>query len=141
MAANVVTTLAALEHLAAEKKDFGGPDWTLLSTGTNSANAAVIAAITSGTNQPAVQHFFDYITLSFSAAPSIGTLLVKDGTTVIWQCELSVSQFFYHFDFSKRPLRNTAGASMTASIAAAGSGIVQTLCVVGHSTIGVTTFS
>ncbi len=142
MAANVVTTLGVLQQLAAEKAAFGQPDWTLLDRGTASANACVVAAVASAAGAPPVQHFVDRITLSYSAAPAVSTLQVLDGSTEIWAAQISATgPFVYDFDFSNKPLRNTAGASMTVGLTSAGGAIVQTVAVIGHSTRTITTFA
>ncbi len=142
MAANVVTTLAQLEQLAAEAAMYGQPMWTLLDRGTNSVNAAVVAAVTSAVTKPAVQHFIDRITISYSAAPAVSTLQVLDGSTEIWAVQISATgPFVYDFDFSGAPLRNTAGASMTVGLSAAGGSVVQTVAVIGHSTRNTGAFS
>ncbi len=136
MAANVVTTLAQLEQLAAEAAMFGQPMWTLLDRGTNSVNAAVVAEIW------AAQHFVDRITISYSAAPAVSTLQVLDGSTEIWAAQISATgPFVYDFDFSGAPLRNSAGASMTVGLTAAGGSVVQTVAVIGHSTRNTGSFS
>ena len=116
----------------AEKALFGDPKYTVIDTGTNAALAATFTP--SGNN--AVARMFS-VGYSLSAAPATAlTLTVKDGTTVIWQHEISVSApFFGFFTFDKRPLRASVGAALSANIGAPGVGIVGTVCWEGDTIV------
>lgn len=88
-------------------------------------NGALDATVTPAAGQ-CVRLF--YAELSFSAAPS-GVLVftIEDGSTVIWQTEISVSApFRYVWDFSKVPLRGSVGAVLHGKVGASGAA-VQTI--------------
>lgn len=127
-----VTNVLAPVSLVAERAFFGQPDFTVVQTATNSALAATYTP--ADANHGQCRMF--YLTLSFSAAPTAPlTLTVKDGTTVIWQVEISVSApFVQNFDFSARPLRASVGAALSANIGASGAA-VQTISWSGDTFI------
>lgn len=135
-----VVNLAAVQDLLAEKQAWGGPDWTVLATGTNVATVAVIAGNTATTGVK-VQHYLDYLTVS--AAPAITaatTVQIKDGTTVIWEFQWALTApTVNHFDFSRRPLRNTAGALLSAGTSSTvGTSVAIDIMMVGHSNVQAT---
>ena len=132
-----VVALAAIQDLLAEKASWGGPEWTASTTTTAAANVAVIAAATNA-NTVKVQHYLDYLTISFSAVPTASSaVVVKDGTTVIWTSRVGIGAVSpVHFDFSHRPLRNTAGALLSAECSATlGDGIIIDVQMIGHSNV------
>ena len=123
--ATTTNTLSSIS-VNAERALFGQPDFTVIHTATATALAAQFVP----TGQDIARMFS--LCLSYSAAPAVSTLTVKDGTTVIWQTEISASAPFANFfDFSKKPLRGSAGASLTAVVGSAGGAVVQTLSWVG----------
>ena len=137
MAAVVVNTLAKVRELSAEQAAWGPAAWTVLATGTNSANVAVVAAIAGGGPgglKPPVQHFLSHATISVSAAyTTVGNVQIKDGTTVIWQLEIALAApLVIDIEFA-RPLAATPGNLLSVSQPAAGSAIVQTVCISGFS--------
>ena len=122
------TTLQAVS-VPAETALFGQPTKVFIDTGTHTA---LVASLTPGTGQFAQVARLFYATLSYSAAPAVSVLTVKDGTTVIYQAEISATgRFVYHFDFSAKPLRASAGAVLSVNVGDAGVGIVQTISCVG----------
>ncbi len=139
--ASVTVTLGVLADLAAEKASFGQPDWTVFANATNTSNTASVAAIAQIQNAPAAIHFLDYLTLSYSSAPtSVGTVTVNDGTTTIWTVNIGLAvPLVLHFDFSKRPLRSQPGGALTITQSASG-GAVQSVQGVGHSSRSITAF-
>ncbi len=123
--ATTTTTLQSVS-IPAEKLLF--PQATTI-TQMTATNGALDATLTPGANRIARIH---YCELSFSAAPS-GVLVftIEDGSTVIWQREISVSAPFVHiFDFMRMPLRGTTGAVLHAKVGASGAA-VQTICFIG----------
>ena len=125
------TTLQAVS-IPAEHAFFGQPSVTVIHTATHTA---LSATLTPATGQYAMVARMFFCTLSFSAAPAtVLTFTVKDGSTVIFQAELSVTgRFVYHFDFSDKPLRGSAGAVLSANVGDAGVGIVQTISFAGDT--------
>lgn len=112
--------------VVAERALYGQPDYTVIHTATATALSATYTP--AGQN---VARMFS-LCLSYSAAPAVGTLTVKDGTTVIWQCEISASTPLVNFfDFSKKPLRASPGAVLSANVGSAGGAVVQTISWVG----------
>ena len=124
--ATTTTTLAAISPTA-EIALFGQPQFTSIHTATHTALSATVTA----PNADQCVRMF-HLTLSYSAAPAVSVLTVKDGATVIWQAEISVTgPFVYTFDFSQKPLRGSKGAALSANVGDAGVGIVQTLSWTG----------
>lgn len=140
MALNAVIALAAIQDLVAEKASWGGPEWTVGKTTTAAATVAVLAGATNSAGVK-VQHYLDYLTVSWNLAnTNVTSVQIKDGTTVIWEAQIPIAQASpMHFDFSHRPLRNTAGALLSAEIVASlGAGTVQEVMMVGHSNVQAT---
>jgi len=132
-----VVNLAGVQDLLAEKAAWGGPEWTVLATGTNAATVATLAGATNGANIK-VQHYLDYLTVSASQAiTAAANVQVKDGTTIIWEFIWGIGAgLIQHFDFSDRPLRNTAGALLSAGTSGTqGTGVVIDVMMVGHSNL------
>ena len=126
--ASTTTTLVALS-IPAEERLAANPTRSFVDTGTA---AALSATLTPNTGQFAQVARLLRATLSYSAAPAVSVLTVKDGTTVIWQAEISASApFLYDFDFSNCPLRATAGAVLSVNVGSAGGAVVQTLSCIG----------
>lgn len=124
--ASTTTTLQAIS-VVAERALFGQPGFTVLDTATAGALAA---SYTPADSFKCARMF--HLTLSYSAAPAASVLTVKDGTTVIWQAEISASAPFVHaFDFSAKPLRASAGAALSANVGSAGGAVAQTLVWTG----------
>lgn len=119
--ATTTTNLAAVS-VPAESRLYPQAQKVTQMTETNSA---LDATVTPGAGQ-CVRLFM--AELSFSAAPSaVKVFTIEDGSTVIWQREISVSAPFVHvFDFSKVPLRGSAGAVLHGKVAASGAA-VQTI--------------
>ncbi len=137
MAANTVVGLAVVQDLLAEKAAWGGPDWTVIGLATAATSTATLAGATNGANVK-VQHYVDYVTFSGSLANTVAaTVNIKDGSTVIWEAQfpIATSPFFIPVDFPGRPLRNTPGAAMSASVTTLGSGAVGEVVMVGHSNV------
>lgn len=134
MAATTTTTLQSVSPRA-ETALFGWPTKAFMQTATATAldctltpnTAAQVAA--GGQAMCAVLY---HITLSYSAAPAVSTLTVEDGTTVLWQAEISATgPFVYTFDFQQRPLRGSAGAVLHVKVGSAGGAVVQTISCLG----------
>lgn len=114
-------------QITADKLAFGAPDWSAIHTATATALACGPAGV------QGQQHFATRVTLSYSVAPAVSTLTIKDGSTVIWQAEISATgPFVYDFVF-ERPLRASAGNDLTANVGSAGGAVVQTLILQGFS--------
>lgn len=125
---------AAIVNLAAEVRapadwlEYRPIDWVAIHTATPGALSAGPAGAAG------VQHYLCYFSVTFSAAPAIGIITVKDGSTVIWQEDFSASAPFDTFrDFGKRPLRASIGAALTVNVATAGGSVVQTVNAAGFS--------
>jgi hypothetical protein len=124
--ATTTNTLSAI-RLQAEVALYGQPTFTSIHTATASALSATVTA--PNANQQ-VRMF--HLTLSYSAAPAVSVLTVKDDTTVIWQAEISATgPFVYTFDFSAKPLRSSTGKALSANVGSAGGAVVQTLSWTG----------
>jgi hypothetical protein len=124
--ATTTNTLAAISP-AAEIALFGQPSFTCIHTETATALAATVTA----PNADQQVRMF-HLTLSYSAAPAVSVLTVKDGATVIWQCDISATgRFVYTFDFSAKPLRGSKGAALSANVGSAGGSVVQTISWTG----------
>lgn len=116
---------------AAERALFAFPTWTTKDTGTAAALTATTSAVAG------YQHCLTHITVSFSAAPSGALqLLIKDGTTTIWQTELGTEVRIYTENFETRPLHASVNADLTATVASAGGSVVQTIQMAGFSVKG-----
>lgn len=112
----------------AEKDAFQFPTWTVIDTGSNATLAASIGA------KAQQQHFLTHFTVSFSAALAAAvTVTVKDGTTVIWQTEIGTEVRIYTENFETRPLHASTNAALVVGVAAAGSGVTQTISMAGYS--------
>ena len=123
--ATTTNTLAGITG-AAEVLLFGQPSVTVIHTGSATA---LDATLTPAADQIAR---FRHLTVSYSAAPAVSVLTVEDGSTVIWQAELSATgPFVYVFDFSGSPLRGSRGAVLHAKVGSAGGAVVQTISVIG----------
>ena len=123
--ATTTNTLAPISG-SAEILMFGQPLTTTIMTGTATA---LDATLTPAADQ--IARMF-HLTLSYSAAPAVSVLTVEDGSTVIWQCEISASAPFVHvFDFSSKPLRSSRGAVLHAKVGSAGGSVVQTISFIG----------
>lgn len=135
---NAVVSLASIQDLVAEKASWGGPEWVVGKTVTAAATVAVIAGATNASNVK-VQHYLDHLTVSTSIVSTVvSSVQIKDGTTVIWECQLpllwGVNPLM--LDLSLRPLRNTAGALLSAEVTGTlGAGAVTTVVMVGHSNV------
>ena len=126
--ATTTTTLQALS-IAAEDRLAANPTKVFRDTATATA---LDATLTPNTGQFAQVARLLRLTLSYSAAPAVSVLTVEDGSTVIWQVEISATgPFVYDFDFSNCPLRATAGAVLHAKVGSAGGAVVQTLSCIG----------
>lgn len=113
---------------AAEKALFAWPTWTEMDTETNTTATATHTALA------AYQHALVHLTVSFSVATATAlTLLIKDGTTVIWQVELAIGVFTFTENFETRPLHASVNADLVATVGAAGSGVVGTISMAGFS--------
>lgn len=122
-----VRSLAATSP-PAEKAAFGVPTWTMYDTATNTALSAIKAALAQQ------QHYLTHVTLSFSAAPATALVLtIKDGTTIIWQTEISTDVRTFTENFETRPLHASTNAALNIEVGAAGSGVVQTISASGFS--------
>lgn len=111
-----------------DKLSYGTDDWTAIHSATATALSAGPAAVAQA------QHYCAKVTLSYSAAPAVSVFTIKDGTTVIFQAEISASAPFVNvFDFQKRPLRASIGAALTANVGSAGGAIVQTIIMEGFT--------
>ena len=123
--ATTTNTLAGISG-AAEILLFGQPAFTVIHTAT--ATALDATATPAADQQARMFH----LTLSYSAAPAVSVLTVEDGSTVIWQAEISATgPFVYTFDFSAKPLRGTKGAVLHAKVGSAGVSVVQTISWTG----------
>lgn len=123
--ATTTNTLAGISG-AAEVLLFGQPAFTVIHTATATA---LDATATPAAGQQA--RLFN-LTLSYSAAPAVSVLTVEDGSTVIWQAEISATgRFVYFFDFSAKPLRGTKDAVLHVKVGSAGGAVVQTISWVG----------
>ena len=124
--ATTTSTLAAVSPTA-EVALYGQPQFTSLHTAT----ATALSATVTPPNADQQCRMF-HLTLSYSAAPAVSVLTVKDGTTVLWQAEISATgPFVYVFDFSLKPLRGSRGAALSANVGSAGGAVVQTLVWTG----------
>lgn len=111
----------------ADKLLFGMPDWSAIHSDTATALSCGAAAVANE------QHFATRLTLSYSAAPAVSVLTIKDGSVVLWQAEISATgPFVYDFEF-KRPLRARVGQALTANVGSAGGAVVQTLILQGFT--------
>ena len=123
--ATTTNTLAGISG-AAEILLFGQPAFTVIHTAT--ATALDATATPAATQSARMFH----LTLSYSAAPAVSVLTVEDGSTVIWQAEISATgPFVYTFDFSAKPLRGTKGAVLHAKVGSAGVSVVKTISWTG----------
>jgi hypothetical protein len=95
---------------------------------TAAANTAVVVTYAA---TPGVSHIIDEIHLGYSAAPVGGTIQVADGATVIYG-PLPVTAAGLAFLPVRK--RGGAGAAMTITLSAGGSGVVGYLAIVGHRT-------
>lgn len=134
MAANDVTTLPPVSNTAAEKLQFGTPDWTAVHT-VDAACDAVVAGIVG------VQHFCQHVTLSYDEAPAKSTLTVEDGSDVIWIAAIPASAGPYDFDFSGSPLHGTPGNALHAKVTDPGGSVVACVSMIGFSSRTVGAFS
>jgi len=135
MTANVVTDLTDVQDLLAEKQAWGGPDWTVMGLATAAASVATLAGATASTGQK-IQHYLDYLTVSSSAISTAATVIqIKDGSTVIWECQLGIGCPLVNiWDFSGRPLQNTAGnAFVVGTGGTQGNSVVTEVSITGHS--------
>jgi hypothetical protein len=126
----MATTTNTLQPVSvvAERALYGQPDFTVL----HPATATALSAVAAGVSQKCLRMF--KLVLSYSAAPAVSVLTVQDGTTVIFQAEISASApFVYQFDFSAKPLRGSAGAALSAQVGSAGGSVVQTICWTGDT--------
>ena len=129
-----VSTLSPVS-VVAERAMFGQPDFTVLQTATATAlNATYTPARTND-----IARLFK-LSITYSAAPAVGVFQVTDGTTVIWQGDISASPpFGAQVDFSAKPLRASPGAALGVTVGSAGGAVVQTICWTGdvlHSSTG-----
>jgi len=123
--ATTTSTLSGISG-AAEVLLFGQPATTTIMTATATA---LDATLTPAADQ--IARIF-YVTLSYSAAPAVSVFTIEDGTTVIWQAEISATgPFVYNFDFSQKPLRSSRGAVLHAKVGSAGGSVVQTISFSG----------
>ena len=126
---NTTVALSA-QQPPAEVAAFGLPTWTSYDTGTNAALTATTALVA---NQ---QHYITKVTASFSAAVAAAvTLAIKDGTTVIWQVEIAPGVLTFTENFETRPLHGTRGTAVNVTVGAAGTGVVQTVCMAGFTAV------
>ena len=111
-----MTALSSIQGLLAEKAAWGGTEWTVMGLGTAAATTATLAGNTNNAGVK-VQHLLDHLTLSVSGAITVAsTVQVKDGTTVIWECQWGIgAPLVLDFDFLLRPLPTTPGALLSAS--------------------------
>lgn len=124
--ATTTTTLAPISAQA-EILLYGQPAFTCIHSATAAALDAAVS-VPVATQQVRMFH----LTLSYSAAPAVSVLTVEDGTTVIWQAEISATgPFVYAFDFSQKPLRGSKGATLHAKVGSAGGAVVQTIAWTG----------
>lgn len=121
-----VDTLSAVA-MQAERAYFDQPAFTTLDTGTNTQ---LVATATPGGDR--IVRCLS-CTVSFSAAPDAGTQVsIQDGSTIIWQTEISVTgRFVVTYNFARKPLRSTRGTALSAVVSAAGAGVVQTVVFSG----------
>jgi hypothetical protein len=113
--------------LVAERALFGQPGFTVI----HSATATILGATYTPVAANSMARMF-HLTLSYSAAPAASTLTVKDGSTIIWQAEISATgPFVYVFDFSAKPLRGSNAAALSANVGSAGGAVVQTISWTG----------
>lgn len=134
MAANDVNTLAPITNTAAEKLQFGVPDWTAVHTVDAACDAVVAGA-------EGVQHFCQHVTLSYDEAPAKSTLTVEDGSSVIWQAAIPAAAGPFDFDFSGSPLRAATGAAIHAKVTDPGGSVVACVTMIGYSSRSLGTFS
>lgn len=136
MSASIVN-LTAESRAPADKLSYGSTDWVAIHSATagvlSCGPAAAAGSGTGSTPGPAAQHYCARVTLSYSAAPAVSVLTIKDGATIIHQEEISADTRRVDLDFSKRPLRATIGAALTANVGSAGGAVVQTLIMHGFS--------
>lgn len=135
MAANTVVAFATIQQLAAEKASWGQPEWSVIGLATAGATTATLAAATNALGVK-IQHYLDYLTISWSIThTNASSVAIKDGSTTIWEAQIPIgSATVLHFDFSTRPLPNTAGAALSATIAGSlGANTVQEITMIGHS--------
>lgn len=125
----MATTTNTLQPVSvvAERALYGQPGFTVIHTAT----ATALSATFTPKGQDVARMF--HLTLSYSVAPAVSTLTVKDGTTVIWQAEIPAAAGPYVFDFSDKPLRGSAGAVLSANVGSAGGTVVQTISWTGDT--------
>jgi len=127
----MASTTTNLQAVAPDAYDRLGPNPTKVFMDTGTASA-LSATLTPGTGQFAQIARLLRATLSYSAAPAVSVLTVKDGSTVIWQAEISATgPFVYDFDFARAPLRASAGAVLSVNVGSAGGSVVQTISCIG----------
>jgi hypothetical protein len=134
MAANDVTTLPQVTDTAAEKFEFGKPDWTAVHT-VDAACDAVVAGVAG------VQHFCQHVTLSYDEAPAKSTLTVEDGSDVIWISLIPAAAGPFDFDFSGSPLRGSPGNALHAKVTDPGGSVVACVSMIGYSSRNLTAFT
>lgn len=95
---------------------FFPPDWVVTTTTANNT-----AVVTTKTGVAGKQHYLLHYSASVAAAPGAATsVLVKDGTTVIWREEFATDVRRVECNFEKRPLYASNGATLTVTLAALG---------------------
>lgn len=126
MATNSVNLAASA--VPAEKLAFAPAKWTAVDTNSNAATSANVVAVAGQ------QHFATHVTVSFSTVPATAlTLTIKDGTTVIWQVELSTTNTIFTENFETRPLHASTNAALSANVGAAGTGVTSTISLAGFT--------
>lgn len=91
---------------------------------TNALATATKAAVTGKT------HYITGVSASYSAA-AIGTLQIKDGSTVIWEGSIHNQR-----DVKFKGLRATTGNAVSAELAAGGAGVVGRVNIMGFTADG-----
>lgn len=123
--ASTTVTLSAIS-IPAEQRLYPVPTKIFYDTATATA---LDATLTPATGQAA--RIFKAV-LSYSAAPAVGVFTIEDGSTVIFQANISASAPFVHqFDFGKAGLRGAVGAVLHAKVGSAGGAVVQTISCIG----------
>lgn len=111
---------------------FGQTQWTVVAKDTAKTVTATKSGIAVASPKPAQRHVITGFSVSVDRITTAAAeLLVKDGTTVIFQYEIPVG-FYGPFDVElKRPYACAQGADAVATIATLGTGVVCSVVLRG----------
>lgn len=95
---------------------FFPPDWVITANVANNTPCVATKAGKAGS-----QHYLLHFSASLDAAAGAATtVLVKDGSTVIWEERVSTSTQAIDRNFEKRPLPISNGSTLTITLGALG---------------------